>query len=68
MILHAIVDLQLLLGPCKYNVLILFFFLAVCGKCLIHPLFVLYLFCSTPATVVHILQLTVKTSKMKKVV
>ena len=26
----------------------------VCGKCLIHPLFVLYLFCSTPATVVHI--------------
>ena len=26
----------------------------VCGKCLIHPLFVLYLFCSTPATVVYI--------------
>ena len=30
------------------------FSLPVCGKCLIHPLFVLYLFCSTPATVVHI--------------
>ena len=26
----------------------------VCGKCVIHPLFVLYLFCSTPATVVRI--------------
>ena len=32
----------------------LWIILPVCGKCLIHPLFVLYLFCSTPATVIHI--------------
>ena len=29
-------------------------FIPVCSKCLIHSLFVLYLFCSTPVTVDHI--------------
>ena len=48
------------LPPCLkkvYSLLCYLYYLSmipVCGKCLMHPLFVLYLFCSIPVTVVHI--------------